>query len=48
MALQNVIERSVIVCETDNFSVDQTSLSRQPATESKSHSELSFAKTLRG
>ncbi len=40
--LQNVIERSVIVCETENFSVDETWLSRQPlATESKSQSELS-------
>jgi transcriptional regulator with GAF, ATPase, and Fis domain len=40
--LQNVIERSVIVCETDNFSVDETWLSRQRlATESKSQSGLS-------
>jgi transcriptional regulator with GAF, ATPase, and Fis domain len=40
--LQNVVERSLIVCETDNFSVDETWLSRQPfATESKSHSEFS-------
>jgi transcriptional regulator with GAF, ATPase, and Fis domain len=40
--LQNVIERSVIVCETENFSVDETWLSRQPlGTESKSQSELS-------
>jgi DNA-binding NtrC family response regulator len=32
--LQNVIERSVIVCETANFSVDGRWLSRQtPATE---------------
>jgi formate hydrogenlyase transcriptional activator len=29
--LQNVIERSVIVCETENFSVDESWLSRQPA-----------------
>jgi formate hydrogenlyase transcriptional activator len=28
--LQNVIERSVIVCETDNFSVDESWLSRRP------------------
>jgi predicted ATPase/transcriptional regulator with GAF, ATPase, and Fis domain len=28
--LQNVIERSVIVCETENFSVDKSWLSRQP------------------
>jgi serine/threonine protein kinase len=32
--LQNVIERSVIVCETENFPVDESWLSRQPlATE---------------
>jgi transcriptional regulator with GAF, ATPase, and Fis domain len=32
--LQNVIERSVIICETENFSVDERWLSRQPpATE---------------
>jgi PAS domain S-box-containing protein len=28
--LQNVIERSVIVCETENFSVDKSWLSREP------------------
>jgi formate hydrogenlyase transcriptional activator len=28
--LQNVIERSVIVCETENFTVDESWLSRQP------------------
>jgi formate hydrogenlyase transcriptional activator len=28
--LQNVIERSVIMCETENFSVDKTWLARQP------------------
>jgi transcriptional regulator with GAF, ATPase, and Fis domain len=40
--LQNVIERSVIVCETENFSVDESWLSRQPlAAESNSHLELS-------
>jgi formate hydrogenlyase transcriptional activator len=39
--LQNVIERSVIVCETENFSVDESWLSRQPlASESKSQLEL--------
>src|SRR5467141_4554902 len=39
--LQNVVERSVIVCETENFSVDESWLSRQRlATESKSQSEL--------
>jgi formate hydrogenlyase transcriptional activator len=30
--LQNVIERSVIVCDTENFSVDESWLSRQPLT----------------
>jgi formate hydrogenlyase transcriptional activator len=40
--LQNVVERSVIVCETENFSVDESWLSRQPlASEPKSHLELS-------
>jgi PAS domain S-box-containing protein len=40
--LQNVIERSVIVCDTENFSVDQSWLSRQPLTsEPKSPVELS-------
>ena len=40
--LQNVIERSVIVCETETFSVDESWLSRQPlATESKSPLDLS-------
>ena len=35
--LQNVIERSVVVCETEDLSVDETWLSRQPlATESPS------------
>ena len=40
--LQNVIERSVIVCETENFSVDESWLSRRPrSTGSKSQLELS-------
>jgi transcriptional regulator with GAF, ATPase, and Fis domain len=40
--LQNVIERSVIVCETENFSVDESWLSRQSvASEPKSQPELS-------
>jgi formate hydrogenlyase transcriptional activator len=40
--LQNVIERSVIVCETENFSVDESWLSRQPvAREPTSRLELS-------
>jgi transcriptional regulator with GAF, ATPase, and Fis domain len=39
--LQNVIERSVIVCETDTFSIDESWLSRQPlANEPKSPAEL--------
>jgi len=39
--LQNVIERSVIVCDTENFSVDESWLSRQPlASETKSQLEL--------
>ena len=38
--LQNVIERSVILCETDTFSIDQSWL-RQPTTpESKQQIEL--------
>ena len=28
--LQNVVERSVVVCETETFSVDESWLSRQP------------------
>jgi transcriptional regulator with GAF, ATPase, and Fis domain len=40
--LQNVIERSVIMCETENFSVDKTWLAQQPvASESKGQSGLS-------
>jgi transcriptional regulator with GAF, ATPase, and Fis domain len=40
--LQNVVERSVIVCETENFSVDESWLSRQPVVSgSKSQLELS-------
>jgi transcriptional regulator with GAF, ATPase, and Fis domain len=39
--LQNVIERSVIVCETENFLVDESWLSRQPlATEANSRVAL--------
>ena len=34
--LQNIIERSVIVCETENFSVDESWLLRQPLA-SESH-----------
>jgi transcriptional regulator with GAF, ATPase, and Fis domain len=40
--LQNVIERSVIMCETENFSVDKTWLAqRPPATEPKIPLDLS-------
>ena len=39
--LQNVVERSVIVCETENFSVDESWLSRQPVSEPKSPFGLS-------
>jgi transcriptional regulator with GAF, ATPase, and Fis domain len=40
--LQNVIERSVIMCETENFSVDETWLPQQPvASEPKSQSNFS-------
>jgi formate hydrogenlyase transcriptional activator len=39
--LQNVIERSVIVCETENFSVDENWLTRQPvATQPKRQHDL--------
>src|ERR1700723_277019 len=39
--LQNVIERSVIMCETENFSVDETWLAQQPvASEAKGQSDL--------
>ena len=40
--LQNVIERSVIMCETENFSLDETWLAQQPlATEPKIPLDLS-------
>jgi formate hydrogenlyase transcriptional activator len=40
--LQNIIERSVIVCDTENFSVDESWLSRQsPRSEPKSQPMLS-------
>jgi DNA-binding NtrC family response regulator len=39
--LQNVIERSVILCESDIFSIDESWLPLPlPATESKRHTEL--------
>jgi len=43
--LQNVIERSVIVCETENFSVDESWLSRQTAATGPSV-ELGLARRL--
>ena len=40
--MQNVIERSVIMCETENFSVDKTWLAQRPlATESRIPQDLS-------
>jgi PAS domain S-box-containing protein len=41
--LQNVIERSVIVCETENLSVDQSWLSRQPHV-SRPQSDLGLSR----
>jgi formate hydrogenlyase transcriptional activator len=43
--LQNVVERSVIVCETENFSVDESWLSRQPVV-SGSNSQLELSEKL--
>jgi formate hydrogenlyase transcriptional activator len=43
--LQNVIERSVIVCETETFSVDESWLSRQAPTTDRT-SDLCFTETL--
>jgi formate hydrogenlyase transcriptional activator len=39
--LQNVVERSVIVCETENFSVDESWLSRHSVATESSQLELS-------
>ncbi len=40
--LQNVVERSVILCDSENFSVDESWLSRQPvAAETKNSLDLS-------
>ncbi len=39
--LQNVIERSIIVCETENFSVDESWLSREPDQEDQAIRPLS-------
>jgi DNA-binding NtrC family response regulator len=39
--LQNVVERSVVVCETETFSVDESWLSRQPQSpEAQAHLDL--------
>src|SRR5260370_32154991 len=47
--LQNVIERSVIVCETENFSVDESWLSRRPpSTETERKLVLSRKPTFVG
>jgi predicted ATPase/transcriptional regulator with GAF, ATPase, and Fis domain len=43
--LQNVIERSVIVCDSDNFSIDESWLSRQPS-ESRPKQQFEFSKKL--
>jgi formate hydrogenlyase transcriptional activator len=46
--LQNVIERSVIMCETENFSLDKTWLAQQPlATEPKIPLDLSESSPLK-
>ena len=40
--LQNIVERSVIICETEKFSIDERWLSQRPrATDSKAQPELS-------
>jgi PAS domain S-box-containing protein len=43
--LQNVIERSVIVCDTENFSVDESWLSRRPP-ETDASREIGLSKKL--
>jgi transcriptional regulator with GAF, ATPase, and Fis domain len=43
--LQNVIERSVIMCETENFSVDETWLPQWPVA-SEAQSQSSFSQKL--
>jgi formate hydrogenlyase transcriptional activator len=39
--LQNVVERAVILCETDTFVVDDSWLKREPADSPRSHEGLS-------
>ena len=41
--LQNVIERSVILCDTDEFTVDESWLSTKPAIDSRKKLSLSVA-----
>ena len=43
--LQNVIERSIILCETENFSVDESWLSQKPP-ERKAESQLYLSDTV--
>jgi len=43
--LQNVIERSVIVCDTENFSIDQSWLFQEPAS-SEPENPQDFAQEL--
>ena len=40
--LQNVVERSVVVCETENFSVDESWLSQRPSA-SEARAEFAFS-----
>jgi DNA-binding NtrC family response regulator len=42
--LHNVIERSIIVCETEHFSVDESWLSRQPPAAKPSRESGPFKK----
>jgi transcriptional regulator with PAS, ATPase and Fis domain len=44
--LQNVIERSVIVCDTENFSVDESWLSRPPLGSGETKSQLDLSRKL--
>jgi len=43
--LQNVVERSVVVCETENFSVDESWLSQRPSA-SEARAEFEFSEKL--
>lgn len=44
--LQNVIERSIIVCETETFSVDESWLSRQHLASESAHNSLDLSQRL--